>query len=494
MSALLDLLKHIPAKSTLHTFLDWLINKNCYQEKYKKISDENCTDKSLFLSVVMRTQGKRPEALKDVLSNLYIQNYKNFEIILLGHKIESDNEKNLKDIIDSFPEDFVKKIRYYNVNEGSRTTPLNFGFALSKGRYITILDDDDIVYENWVEEFYKASIDNEGKIIHSYCLFQDWTVSHEGNKNLLIPLGNPVDIYCEKYNYVMQYYSNRCPTLSLAFPSFVFKNLNMHFDESLTTTEDWDYISRIANITGVKDIEKETCVYRNWINVENSHSICDEKEWKKNFDVILNKIKESPKLLPEDVSFDSYYNFLNGKYVYNKTFNHSRLYYKEDMIFSEDFCILYKNNLNDKNYSLTVKRDELKKSVIRYLRFDPTEFSNILLKNFCCSIFLTNGKVKTIKLTDCMHNGIRYGESVYFPLEDPYVVIKIPRNLNFSKIILSYYFTDDSEMIDKAGLSKFLLNKSKLSSKKILRFLVTTQTGGIPKNSFEYHTTDLITN
>ena len=461
MSELFDLLSLTPAKSTIHCFIDWLVNKNSYQEKYKKISDDNETDNNLFLSIVMRTQGKRPEALEEVLLNLRDQVQQNFEVILIAHKISDDNEKVVKLIIESLPSDIKDKIRYYNVNEGTRTSPLNYGFALSKGRYISMLDDDDIVYDNWVEEFYKAASDNDGKLIHTYCLFQDWSYSPKGTSNILKSVNDPVDIYCRNYNYILQYYSNCCPNLSLAFPSFVFKKLNMHFDETLTTTEDWDYILRVANVAGVVDVEKVTCLYRNWVNLENSHSTHTQNEWDKNYGIISHKMSECPKLISHDFSFEVFKKFLNDRYVYTQTFNHAKLYYKDDLNFSEDLCLYFNKDITDKNLNVSVLRNEFKDCNIRYLRFDPTEFAKILLKEFCCTIILNNGKVKTLGLNDCMHNGVRYGSSIYFPLEDPYIVFKLPRNLDFIKISINYDFSDENDEVDKTLISKSMFNGSR---------------------------------
>ena len=45
------------------------------------------------------------------------------------------------------------KIKLERLYSGNRSAPLNFGFSLARGRYIAILDDDDVPFGNWVENF-----------------------------------------------------------------------------------------------------------------------------------------------------------------------------------------------------------------------------------------------------------------------------------------------------------------------------------------------------
>ena len=73
-----EILASIPEKSSLYNYLKWLSKENTDYSAYEKLSKENLTDCSLFLSIVMRTQGKRPEALQEVLSKVASQTYQNF--------------------------------------------------------------------------------------------------------------------------------------------------------------------------------------------------------------------------------------------------------------------------------------------------------------------------------------------------------------------------------------------------------------------------------
>ncbi|MBQ1182840.1 MAG: glycosyltransferase family 2 protein, partial [Clostridia bacterium] len=193
-----------------------------------------------FLSVIMRTRGDRPEALSEVLLCLSGQSDLDFEVLIMGHNLSDEGRESVNSIIGNLPDYMDGKVRLVEVTGGNRTTPLSRGFEAAKGRYISILDDDDLVFDNWVEAFHSLEKDNAGKIFHSYCAAQDWKVTEnsEGQK-ILTSISGFRTVYCSPFEMVEQLSVNHCPTFSLAFPSFVYNVLNIRFDESLTTTEDW---------------------------------------------------------------------------------------------------------------------------------------------------------------------------------------------------------------------------------------------------------------
>ena len=176
-----------------------------------------------FLSVVMRTQGKRICALKEALLCLYAQTCRDFEVLLMAHNVDDAKTKEIEDLISSFPHDFLNKIRLIPVTGGTRTTPLIEGFKAARGIYISIYDDDDIVFDNWVETFRSLYDEAPGRILHAYATEQDWTVLKSGGSISLTTCSAPKPVYCCKFNMVNQLSINRCPTMSLAFP-FIHSN------------------------------------------------------------------------------------------------------------------------------------------------------------------------------------------------------------------------------------------------------------------------------
>ena len=110
--------------------------------------------------------------------------------------------------------------------------------------------------------------------------------------------GSPQNQFCRDFHLINELNGNYCPVLGLAFPLFPFRKMNMRFDETLDTAEDWDYLMRVSCVCGVADVREPTSMYRLWKNMENSHSLHSEKEWINNRNRIQKRFRKRPFLLP----------------------------------------------------------------------------------------------------------------------------------------------------------------------------------------------------
>ncbi|MFK4258867.1 methyltransferase domain-containing protein [Agrobacterium tumefaciens] len=251
-----------------------------------------------FLSVVTRTQGKRLHCLVEMLTALSAQSDRDFEVVVIGHKVPHDRQIKIERVLDDSPEWLRKKIRFIKVDEGNRTRPLNIGFEEAEGDYIAILDDDDIPMAHWVSTFRELSLKKPGALLRTIAARQEIeTVRINGNDGIrstgaLIP-------YPAEFDLIQHLVSNQTPPVALAFPRGVFHDLNMRFDETLTTTEDWDYLLRVALVVGVSWCEEVTSVYHWWkLSEESSRTDHDQAEWMENHQAINRKIDMLPILLP----------------------------------------------------------------------------------------------------------------------------------------------------------------------------------------------------
>lgn len=293
--------------TALYQYIAWLNEQlENREEKFEKeywpiIEREACISgqKAPFLSVITRTQGKRPEMLRETLLSLGGQSDGDFELILIGHKLDEDKKLLVQKILDEQPQSFREKIRFIALDHGTRTTPLNMGFAYARGSYAAVLDDDDVVLDNWVESFHQAAQDKPGTIIHTYVLTQKWMTvdAAEGKTGLRASAAFGAEC-CIDFELLRQLDYNMCPLMGLAFPTYYFQKLGMIFDEKLTTTEDWDYFMRLSFLSGVADVDHPTSIYRLWENAQNSQTEHTRAEWDKNRDTIQEKYLNMPILIP----------------------------------------------------------------------------------------------------------------------------------------------------------------------------------------------------
>jgi SAM-dependent methyltransferase len=255
-----------------------------------------------FLTALVRTQGRRLHTLRETLVCLHGQTDRDIEIIVIGHRLEGDVLKGVERVIDDQPEDMRECTQLIRVNDGNRTRPLNVGFAAARGRYIAILDDDDIPLAHWVETFRAMDRRASGRLLRTACVRQDvQSVVVQGRAGLRAE-GAPERCYPATFNPLEHLRSNLSPPICLAFPRGAYHDLGLHFDETLTTTEDWDYVMRVALLLGTESSPEVTGVYRWWVKGESSRTEHDQAEWDRNHQAILRSMDSRPLLLPQGIT------------------------------------------------------------------------------------------------------------------------------------------------------------------------------------------------
>jgi hypothetical protein len=235
-----------------------------------------------FLSIVTRTQGLRPHTLVEMLTSLAAQTDTDFELLILGHKLGPDARLAVDAAVADSPVWLRGKIRRIDLDEGNRTRPLNIGFANASGEYVSILDDDDTVFAHWVETFHQLARENPGRVLRTLAVVQ--TVDSVSILNLrgLRAEGSPMASYPVDFDFIAHLRFNGSPGMTLAFPRCLFHEFALTFDESLTTTEDWDFLMRSVSAVGIAGSPTITAVYRWWATGASSRTAHRRAEWLSN--------------------------------------------------------------------------------------------------------------------------------------------------------------------------------------------------------------------
>jgi hypothetical protein len=255
-----------------------------------------------FLSAVIRTQGARPHTFAETLLCLAGQVDDDFEAIVLGHRVPVDLRRKIEGAIEDLPEWMRHRCRLIWVETGNRTRPLNVGFERARGRYIAILDDDDIPMAHWVESFRKLSEEAPGRVLRNAVVRQDVdNVAVDGRTSLRAE--GPLErVYPGKFDLLRHIHENLSPPVGLAFPRGAFHDLGIHFDESLTALEDWDYLMRVVAVTGLVCNSEITSVYRWWPRAASSRTQHSKEEWLQNRRQVIAKLDETVFLLPKGMA------------------------------------------------------------------------------------------------------------------------------------------------------------------------------------------------
>ncbi|MGE0129566.1 MAG: glycosyltransferase [Blastocatellales bacterium] len=235
-------------------------NRDIY---YKKVSDMSghlysASGKRSFsddcaASVIVRTLD-RPNHLRNALASLANQTWKDFEVVLVN-----DGGARPQEALDCFS-GLLKLIYVERQKTGGRTSALNDGIRNSKGRYITYLDDDDVVYP-WRLEVMVREVSG-GKSLYAYSDYNRALVN--GSQVTTIKAAPSFD-YDRNYLMVENYIPIHCWIHSRD----VIDRIG-GFDESLDLLEDWDFLLRLSSICDFQHVRIPTCEYRFSLDGANS--------------------------------------------------------------------------------------------------------------------------------------------------------------------------------------------------------------------------------
>lgn len=250
---------------------------------------------SAFLSVVMRTQCDRLEALRDVLLCLAGQSDGRFELLLVVHDRELGQAR---DILNDQPDWLISRTRILTASGGTRSRPLNVGIEAARGTHIAFLDDDDLVFSHWVACFLEAADTNPRALLRAevgvqWVTTQPWpdgTVGHASVSGIETP-------YPVAFDLADHLRVNMTPFMAFAFPRSFFE-LFGGADEALTVCEDWDLVLRAASILGVADLSRVTAIYRRWKSGSDSYSTHTSAVWARDMAVVRQKLDAGPIILP----------------------------------------------------------------------------------------------------------------------------------------------------------------------------------------------------
>ena len=240
------------------------------------------SQQELFLSIIMRTQGTRPRLLSEALGSLAGQTDRDFELLVVAHDVAEAELAGVRDQLGKLPSWLIDHTRLLEAHGGTRSRPLNVGLEKAVGRYVAILDDDDLALPEWVEEFARLEGRRPGMVLRA-------RVAHtfDSRENELFP---------ESFDLIDHLVGNQSPICGLAYPRARLIAHGLSFDESLEVLEDWDFLLRTAPFFGVAVSPVVTSHYRDH-GGGNSQS-CHVASWEAATRTVIDKVDCRPILLP----------------------------------------------------------------------------------------------------------------------------------------------------------------------------------------------------
>jgi SAM-dependent methyltransferase len=254
-----------------------------------------------FCSVVVRTQGAR-SSLIDALVSLAAQIDRDIEVKLMVHHDDPGVYRDVVALVEMFEPAFAACVEVVHVVGGGRSRPLNEALRRVEGRYLAILDDDDVVTAHWIESFRAAAQAGPGTVVRAPCLVQ-WTEQGTGLAEIT-PVSGFEDPYPPTFDYLDHVRRNRSPSCCYAVPLGAVRALDIWFDEELEVCEDWKFLMQVAAWTGVTDVDLEvrpaavTSIYRRSRDGGGADGAVESERWGRDKQAVALALAEGPALVP----------------------------------------------------------------------------------------------------------------------------------------------------------------------------------------------------
>ncbi len=191
------------------------------------------------LSVIIRTCN-RPSELSEALSSVCLQDIPQLEVVVVN-----DGGIDVSNILDEFKDRF-SSIEYVNLDRNvGRGGAANEGLKVASGEVLSFLDDDDLYEANSVTALLE-SMGGSSSLVYGKAKAVD------------VATGAVIREYGEPFCKEKLLFENYIPTGSYVVYADVAKSTG--FDASLEALEDWDFLIRLAFISGVEFVFSPTHV------------------------------------------------------------------------------------------------------------------------------------------------------------------------------------------------------------------------------------------
>lgn len=202
-----------------------------------------------LVSVIVPTYN-RPDLLPEALDSIAKQTFKNIEVIVVN-----DGGCDVQNVIEAASENInIEYIRHHN-NKGLPATR-NTGIRKALGKYITYLDDDDILYPAHVQTL----VDFLETTTYHVAYADAYRVLQEKRDGTYITLAKEI-YYSQDFNRDYFLVASYIAVQTIMHEKACFEKTG-HFDESLTTHEDLDMWIRLSHNYEFAHIPKVTSEFK----------------------------------------------------------------------------------------------------------------------------------------------------------------------------------------------------------------------------------------
>jgi hypothetical protein len=230
-----------------------------------------------LVSILMRTQGRRNDLMIEALYSIFAQTCDAYEVLICFHDPDgSGHERRLgvERVIASLPPALQERLRLLDCANPGRGAPLNTMLARACGAYVSILDDDDLLFDHHVETI-RLGIAEHG----AHVLFQTYAAqrllaaapgaggsgagaddpssSPYGVVAMSLPWARPIEA-------IEQHHANMVPICCLALPLDLVRQTRLRFRNDLEVAEEWAFWMEALQLLRVVTLPEVTAAVNHW--------------------------------------------------------------------------------------------------------------------------------------------------------------------------------------------------------------------------------------
>lgn len=211
------------------------------------------------VSVIVRTVN-RPDTLAVALTSLANQTFDNFEVVVI-----SDAGADVSALLQSFE----NRLSFTYIRHGEskgRTEALITGVHAARGKYISYLDDDDIIYPFHLESLWQELHESGGRYKFAYSDHNRALISGRGSSAVTVAR---VLVPTWEFNREQLQVSNYIPIHTWMHERECVDRVG-GFSTDLDLLEDWEFLLRMAAQFDFHPIRRSSCEYRFYTDTGNS--------------------------------------------------------------------------------------------------------------------------------------------------------------------------------------------------------------------------------
>lgn len=256
-----------------------------------------------FVSILIRTQGTRNELLAEALFSVFAQDSDDYEIVICFHNPEDTDGmllRGVNEVVSMAPVPLRRKIRVILCTGTGRSAPLNELFEGAHGEYLTILDDDDLLFPRHVSTIAKGVEEyGIGPMFQTFAVQRILDVREEKvrspefgftSKSVLEPKRQtatyPYTVqsiemrWTKPFDPITQQYANAVHVSCFIVPKRLIEQTYLRFRNDVEYGEDWQFwmeASQILHVVTLPEITGVQNVRTNGTNTVDNRDL--QPEW-----------------------------------------------------------------------------------------------------------------------------------------------------------------------------------------------------------------------